>query len=144
MNGPDHPCSVAARRRREAVYLLLCDVADAGDPFPQPADLGGEGAAYRDLRALREAGLIRTESTANRRRVQIVATGRWTGWTYGWAPAATRRFVLPDDPEAAFAAAMRGRRYADLPGYERVGAGWRAPMRQPAYSPSTSSAAWAA
>lgn len=81
------PATPLQQRRMAVLLAYMTAAADAGAPCPNNA----EAMAHIDapnladvnplLDRLENDGLIRTERTGNRRRVQIVATGAWTDWT---------------------------------------------------------------
>lgn len=80
------------RQRREvmadAVLAMLVRAADGGLACPKNAVLcaafgGSTSEVPAVLMRLVEAGRIRVEREGKRRRVQIVASGLWTGWSLG-------------------------------------------------------------
>jgi hypothetical protein len=73
---------------RLAVVLgMLVDAAEGGKPCPNnevicdKVGLSSPAASSPMLVALENADLIRVERAGGNRRVQIIATGKWTGWT---------------------------------------------------------------
>lgn len=81
--------------RYRSVLAALTAAAAAGAPCPGNAQLvtwqGHDSDASNVLKQLARLGLIRIQRRARQRRVQIVASGRWTGWTVARGERAPRR-----------------------------------------------------
>lgn len=109
----------------EGILEILTEAAERGDPCPttntiETAMCLGHSRVQVCVSHLWSAGLIDIERSVKNgsvRRIQIKATGQWTGWTVrdgGRHDYAVKRWDCVEDADAYMAEAMRGRRYEDV------------------------------